>query len=179
MKKFLIFLIILLSLFSIKINAQNDLFCSDDLQTLPTQNFPRFPNIGTIKALVIYGKFTDDDFDSSPYTNNWPSSLNNLPGWTSQTIYPNVMSNYPDPSISGYFKEMSRGQFNLIGKVCSHLFTALSTEYRIANGKNISYLSEDMLNFADQYENFSEYIIMTQMILMEMEIKMNPMELWI
>ncbi|MDP4175889.1 MAG: T9SS type A sorting domain-containing protein [Bacteroidota bacterium] len=117
------------------------------------------PTTGTFKILVVYCKFADDNFDFSPFTDLWPSTLNTLPEWTSKTISKAVMSKYPDPSISGYFSEMSGGKLNMIGDVCPVLYIPKHEEsyYYNSNGKNVSFLAKEVLDGIDPYVNFSDY----------------------
>lgn len=70
-----------------------------------TINYPYYPPNGTLKALVIFVKFTDDNFDLPPHTDLWPHDVAGLPSWAPNIISPTVQPNYSNPSISGYFDE--------------------------------------------------------------------------
>lgn len=124
-----------------------------------TLGFPMLPLQGTVKMLVVYCKFKDDQFDYSPFTDLWPSSLQGLPEWTNKTISPQVLSKYPDPSISGYFHEMSGGKLNIIGDVCPIVYVPQHEEtYYYSNaGKNLSFLSREIIDGIDKYVNFADY----------------------
>ncbi|MGE5681379.1 MAG: T9SS type A sorting domain-containing protein [Bacillota bacterium] len=117
------------------------------------------PHTGTFRMLIVYCKFIDDTFDLAPNTNLWPSSQNTLPSWTSQTISSTVMSNYFNPSISGYFKTMSHNTFDVIGDVCPILYIPQheSSYYSRDSSRNISYLTEEIINGISPYVNFSDY----------------------
>lgn len=74
------------------------------------------PSNGNIKAVLVYFKFKGDVFDLPPYTDTWPSSLGtDLPNWAYNVLSPSVQSSYPNPSLSGFFKNMSFGNFQFIG----------------------------------------------------------------
>jgi M6 family metalloprotease-like protein len=122
-------------------------------------NQPLFPTSGTVKVLVIYCKFTDDYFDYPPYSDLWPGSLNTLPAWTLKTVARSTQEQWTDPSITGYFSDMSRGRLHVIGDVCPVLIIPrlASYYYSKAVGSNISYLVKEVLDKADPYVNFSDY----------------------
>ncbi|MGE5410187.1 MAG: hypothetical protein ACM3MI_04440, partial [Clostridiales bacterium] len=159
--KFLIITLFMLFSFSEAIHAQQKtIICQQESSKLENSSvFPMIPTTGTFKILVVYCKFADDNFDYSPFTDLWPSSLNTLPEWTSKTLSNVVMSKYPDPSISGYFSEMSGGKLNMIGDVCPVLYIPQHEEsyYYNSNGKNVSFLAKEVLDGIDPYVNFSDY----------------------
>lgn len=142
---------------SLKNTGYNDLVDNPDLDLGPGG----LPKEGAAKILIIYAKFCEDDFDSAPETNNWPSTLNSLPSWATNTISPSILSKYSDPSISGYYKEMSMGKVDLIGSVCPVLFIPSHPMdyYYFSNGRGLNYLTEEALNFAANYVNFADYDI--------------------
>jgi len=121
--------------------------------------FPYYPTNTTLKALVIFVKFSDDNYDVSPHTDLWPHTLNTLPSWAPNIISPNVQPNYSNPSISGYFDEMSLNQFQLIGNVYNQLYIPLQVQsyYWKSSGRNISYLTEEILTQLDPYINYAQY----------------------
>ncbi len=155
--RFLLVVIFMFSFFSFL--YAEEVFC-DLGSTSGAPSFSKLPTTGTIKAVIIYIKFLDDTTESTnPVTFNWPASLDSLPSWAPNTIDTTVRSDYDDPSISGYFKEMSRDSLDLIGEVCPVLFVPPnpSSYYKTASGRNISYLSKEAINFADTYIDYSNY----------------------
>lgn len=78
-------------------------------------SYPLFGPTGTLKILVVYCKFSNDNFNQSPDTDLWPSTHNAMPVWGPSMISQTVQSDYDDPSISGYFQEMSSNNFHIIG----------------------------------------------------------------
>jgi len=121
--------------------------------------YPYYPTNATLKALVIFVKFSDDNFDLSPFTDLWPKDLVGLPTWATGIISSTVQSTYSHPSISGYFDEMSLNQFQLIGDVHTQLYTPLHEQsyYSISSGRNISYLTEEILTNLNPDINYAQY----------------------
>jgi M6 family metalloprotease-like protein len=122
-------------------------------------NQPLFPASGTIKILIIYCKFIDDYFNYPPYSDLWPGDLNTLPSWTLKTVARNTQQAWNDPSITGYFEDMSRGKLHVIGDVCPVLIIPRLPSYYYSKvaGSNISYLVKEVLDKADPYVNFADY----------------------
>ncbi len=124
-----------------------------------SSTIPAFGPNGVVRALVVFCKFSDDTFDLSPYTDLWPSSQNTLPSWASSIIAPAVWLNYPHPSISGYFRDMSGGRFDVIGDVYPELYIPEQEQsyYWIDNGRHIGYLVEEILTNIDPWVSFDDY----------------------
>jgi len=120
---------------------------------------PPFGPNGIVRALVVFCKFSDDTFDLSPFTDLWPSSQNTLPSWTSSIIAPALWLNYPHPSISGYFRDMSGGRFDVIGDVYPELYIPEheQSHYWIDNGRHLGYLVEEILTNIDPWVCFDDY----------------------
>ena len=162
---FIIFVLAHWSFSTLSLFAQNrfDQICvppqetNRGLATLAT--YPYYPANATLKSLVIFVKFSDDNFDQSPNTDLWPHTLNMLPSWAPSIISSTVQPNYSNPSISGYFDEMSMNQFQLIGDVYPQLYTPLHEQsyYFRSSGRNISYLTEEILTQLDLYINYAQY----------------------
>jgi hypothetical protein len=118
MKKIYVFSITMLSLWANGISlAQNDSFVVNKTCGDISYSNATIPSTGTLRALVIYVQFFDDDFEAFPYTNDWPANVGNwqLPTWAYEVLSPTVQSQYTNPSLSGYFHNMSLGNFELIG----------------------------------------------------------------
>ena len=84
--------------------------CGTDLDT-PASNDRGLllPASGAIRALWIVCKFSDDNFDSAPFTDRWPSSLNSpqtFPSWTNTMLAGMSSPPFPFESISGWYDEM-------------------------------------------------------------------------
>lgn len=122
-------------------------------------NIPAFGPTGILRILVIFCKFSDDTFDISPYTDLWPSTLNTLPSWANNIVAPMVWENYTHPSISGYFRDMSGGRFDVIGDVYPELYIPEHEQsyYWISNGRHLGYLVEEILTNIDPLVVFDDY----------------------
>lgn len=167
LKKISLFLI--LSLLCINsVNAQDEeVFCgsagvpnvSDDIDLNIEGSIaaPAFGPNGTLKALLILCKFKDDLFDAPLHTDVWPASLNAMPSWGPSFLSPTVQSDYPDPSISGYFHEMSMGNFHLIGDVKFYQPLYNQNYYFTSNQKHVGYLTEEILRGIDPQVNYGDY----------------------
>jgi len=156
MFKKVLFLMMFLSFVETSLSQQTDEFC----QIEQTYVNPTIPHIGSFKTLVVLCKFSDDNFDLSPYTNLWPHTLNSMPDWGSNIISSTVQTSYPNPSISGYYKLMSNGLFNVFGDVVYYQPEHNQDYYSIASGKHIGYLTEEILTAINQAPyniNFADY----------------------
>ena len=122
-------------------------------------NHPRFPTSGTVRVLIIYCKFIDDYFDYPPYSDLWPGNLNSLPGWVYKTVSRSPQEVSHDPSITGYFDDMSMGKLKVVGDICPKLIIPRlpSFYYSREAGSNITYLIKEVLDKADPYVNYSDY----------------------
>jgi len=121
-------------------------------------NYPYYPTDATLKALVVFVKFTDDNYDNPPHTNLWPSTLNTLPTWAPSIISPTVEPKYSDPSISGYFDEMSMDELQITGDVYPQLYIPLNDEnYYYTPTRHIGYLVEEILTQIDVNVNYANY----------------------
>jgi M6 family metalloprotease-like protein len=135
-------------------------------------NSTTIPHTGTLKVLVVLCKFSDDTFDLSPFTDLWPHTLNSMPSWGSNLISSTVQSTYSNPSISGYYKLMSNGLYDVIGDVVFYQPQHNQNYYSIVSGKHLGYLTEEILtaidqapyniNFADYDNNSDGYVDMIQ-----------------
>lgn len=115
------------------------------------------PTSGTFKSLIVLCKFQDDIFDLSPHTDLWPHNLNSMPSWGPDLISTTVQTTYTDPSMSGYFKVMSNGVFDVIGDVVFYQPQYNESYYYISNGKHIGYLVEEILTNIDPFVNYADY----------------------
>lgn len=130
-------------------------FCNLNLQT--NSYIPVIPVTGSFRILVVLSKFQDDNFNKSPQTNLWPSSLNSMPSWAQLLVSQSIQSNYPDPTLSGYFQDMSQNQFNIIGDVVFYQPIHEESYYFISSGKHIGYLTAEILTGINQNVNYANY----------------------
>lgn len=82
-----------------------------------TANNPQ-PTTGTVRALVIFVKFSDDTFENN-CTGGWDHVTYNTtpPPWTNQIIDSSILQNQTPGSLSDYFDLVSYGQFQMIGDI--------------------------------------------------------------
>jgi hypothetical protein len=138
-----IMVMLILTVYSIGFTQEYNQVCgmptSRSQSMTETINSPCYPTNATLKALVIFVRFSDDHYENSPYTDLWPDGLVGLPSWAPAIISPTVQPTYSHPSLSGFFDEMSLNQFQLIGDVYPILYTPKHVQswYWITNGNNI------------------------------------------
>ncbi|HCY75205.1 MAG TPA: hypothetical protein DHV28_04745 [Ignavibacteriales bacterium] len=120
-------------------------------------SYPLFGSTGTLKVLVILCKFTDDNYDDPPRTNLWPSTRNSMPIWGPSLVSTTIQTDYPDPSISGYFQDMSLNQLHIIGDVKFYQPIHEQAYYFISSGRGLGYLTEEILMGLNSQINFAEY----------------------
>ncbi len=118
---------------------------------------PFIQTSGTFKVLFIMCKFKDDNFDISPNTDPWPASHKGMPGFAKTIVSPVVKSEYDDPSLSGYFHDMSLGKYNMIGDVIFYEPDSIQSKYYPSNNSHIGYLSEEILKGIDESVNYADY----------------------
>ena len=141
--------LLILSIFTIPMLAQiSDFSCP--MPELQNENnmswtYPLFGPTGTLKILVVYCKFSDDNFDLSPHTDLWPHTQNSMPTWGPSMLSQTIQSNYYDPSISGYFQDMSVNNFQIIGETKFYQPLHEQSYYWISSGRHIGYLVEEIL----------------------------------
>ncbi len=115
------------------------------------------PTSGTLKVLVIMCKFKDDTFDLSPHTDPWPSSHVGMPSFANSLLSPTVQESYPDPSLSGYFHDMSHGALDIIGDEVFYEPLLNQSDYFPSSGRDIGDLSEEIIRGVDGLVDFSDY----------------------
>ncbi|MGA9364840.1 MAG: LamG-like jellyroll fold domain-containing protein [Bacteroidota bacterium] len=133
----------------------------------------KLPASGTLRALWIVCKFSDDNFDLSPFTDRWPSTLNTpetFPAWTHALLSTTQSQSYPLETISGWYKEMSLGQLHIIGDVYRYVPQHEQSFYYRAPGadglplgddrrRGLGYLNHEVLRAVDSIYNidFTQY----------------------
>ena len=118
---------------------------------------PAFGPTGNLKVLVVLCKFSDDNFDLSPYTDMWPHTINQMPSWGSSIIANSLSTNYNNPSLSGYFNVMSRGDFQVIGDVVFYQPMHEQSYYYLSAGRGLGYLIEEILTNINSLVNYANY----------------------
>lgn len=90
--------------------------CAVPLSSAPVGN-PQ-PTTGTVRALFIFVKFSDDTFEND-CTGEWNHITYNTtrPPWTNQIIDSSIMTNQTPGSLSDYFDRVSYDQFQMIGDI--------------------------------------------------------------
>jgi hypothetical protein len=126
------------------------------------------PSVGTIRAIWIVCKFSSDAFDFSPFTDRWPSAMNtpeSFPSWTSTLLSPSATPPSPLESITRWYREMSRGDLQIIGDVFEYVPAQPESYYfRNAgqsgdNRRGMGFLHKEILTYLDQVMgvDFSRY----------------------
>ncbi|MDY0083553.1 MAG: immune inhibitor A [Ignavibacteriaceae bacterium] len=153
--------LIIFSILSYSVLAQiNDFSCPmPELQNKINMSvsYPLFGPTGTLKILVVYCKFSDDNFDQSPHTDFWPHTLNSMPTWGPLMLSQNIQSDYYDPSISGYFQDMSMNNFHIIGETIFYQPLHEQSYYWTSSGRHIGYLVEEILTGIDNNVDYSQF----------------------
>jgi M6 family metalloprotease-like protein len=83
-----------------------------------------------------------------------------LPTWADQSnefIAISPSSNYPDMTVSDYWKQMSQGNYDFIGDVYSNLVTLPPESQYISQGKNYSHANQDVLAIINTNVNWINY----------------------
>lgn len=151
---FLTFILLSKNLFS----QEAEHFCGMDggsgLQK--TASITSIPTSGTFRILVVLCKFSDDTFNQSPHTDLWPDTLNSMPSWGTDLVSTSSTS-YVNPSMTGYFKTMSNGNYNVIGDVVFYQPQQNQSYYFLSSGRHIGYLTEEILTAIDPAVNYANY----------------------
>lgn len=150
--------LIILAIFSIQSFGQD--FCLSEgvgLYSPQSVSTPAFGPNGTLKTLVIICKFSDDNFDLSPNTDVWPHTQNSMPSWGPSLVSQVVSSDYADPSLSGYYQDMSLKNFNIIGDVVYYQPLHEESYYFVTNGRHLGYLTEEILTELNPTVNYANY----------------------
>ena len=120
------------------------------------------PVSGTIRVLIIFARFSDDNYE--PNNPNWKLSdtLTNFP--EAQNIidpFGTPPSNYKKGTLSHYFHKMSNGQLNFVGDVYPRVAIFPKTRlWYVQNNREFGHANAellDSLNRDDQSLNFAIY----------------------
>jgi len=129
-------------------------------------NGVHLPSFGTLRALMVVCKFSDDNFDYPPLTDRWPSTLDQVeefPAWINSLLSPTVQSSYPVESLSGWYHVMSHGNLQIIGDVYKYVPQHPRSYYHrnsAATGNNrrgMGFLSREVIDYFDPIVNYANY----------------------
>ena len=151
-KYFFLFLYLFFILYSDAHTQTSESFC-----TYIQAGSASIPTSGNFKILIVLCKFIDDNFDQSPHTDLWPHTLNTMPSWGPSLISSTVQSSYSNPSISGYFKTMSSGLFNVYGDIVFYQPNHEQCYYSRASGRHLGYLTEEILTAINPLVDYANY----------------------
>lgn len=107
-----------------------------------------------IRTLVVFVQFSGD----TRTDDDWP--LNSLPTWADQAnkfIATSPSSNYPDMTVSDYWKQMAQGNYDFIGEVYPNLVTLPPESQYQSQGKNYSHANQDVLAIINTNVNWINY----------------------
>ena len=127
----------------------------------PTENYGAYlTSHGAIRALVFVIKFSDDNFNSSPYTDDWHSSLNTpatFPSWVNNIVSSSSSPPFPYYSISGWYHTMSHGNLTIYGDVYKYVPQQVQSYYNRSNGRGMGFLHREILDYFDSTIDYSIY----------------------
>jgi len=110
------------------------------------------PSIGTVRTLIVFAQFPDDNFDI--YNSLWekgqaPANINN---WINETWTSNPIQG----SLTHYFNDMSNDSFKFIGKTVS-VTSPHSRQWYLTNNKNRWHIQKEILDSLDATWDFGEF----------------------
>lgn len=129
------------------------------------------PTTGTVRALFIFVKFSDDTFENG-CTTQWDHNTYNTtrPPWTNQIVDAAIMQNQTAGSLSDYFDLASYGQFQMIGDIYPQnnlvyvpphpeSYYVRNTNYPAGNPlrRGIGYLNSEILKDLNSIINYQQY----------------------
>lgn len=152
---------ILLSFFIFTANIfcqQNIKVCGMPKTSPTTSSYFPVSNTDTLKALVIFVRYQDDNFWCCP---DWPPDLWTVPEWGNKVLTPMGEPITYNPSISGYFDAMSSYNgihgWQLRGDVYPNLYvTQHPTAYYQGRG-GLGAVAEEIFTNLDTKINFADY----------------------
>ena len=103
------------------------------------------------RVLVVFVQFESDNRPNS----SW--NPGQLPTWADDFINSQTLSEYTDMTISDYWDEMARGNYDFIGDVYPQLVILPPESYYYQNNKTYADCNRDVLTQIDPYVNFSLY----------------------
>lgn len=147
---------ILLNLFlSYKLLSQSCGFDEEEQVELTQTGGYRITSEGTVKALLIFIDFSDDDVD--PTNSTWPVGAG--PNYLDQIIDLTEGQNSGIiPNVTTFFRNMSFDRFTMIGKAY-YVQAPQTLSWYIANhpGQEAAYSARDAIQILDQTVDFLDY----------------------
>jgi hypothetical protein len=121
---------------------------------------PQFPvsSTDTIKALVIFVRYLDDNFWCC---DGWPTDVWSVPKWGYQVLSSKDASVLSNPSISGYFDAMSSYNIDhgwqFRGDEYRGLYVTQHPIFYYQNNGGLGAVSEEVFTSLDSKINFADY----------------------
>lgn len=119
--------------------------------------------VDTLRALVIFAKFKDDQFKGDPNLNfrQWPlfSSANQLPAFAPHLLSTSPHPPFADSSLTDYFYQQSLHNLTLYGEVYDSVLVSNHPEARYHRSQGgYGALTKELLDKIDQYGfDFTEF----------------------
>ncbi len=140
-----------------------DFYCGE-LDNSPPPPFPFFQmDNDTLKVLVVFCNFPADsggnfDIPGTIYMQHWPGASSQVkPSWADSIICPTT-TNVWNRSLTGLFRDASRGKFWLIGDVYPDLYIfEHGVNYYRDNGGTLGVAVKELLEHVDESVNFADY----------------------
>jgi len=135
------------------------LFCGSENES--TLSEPFFPHNGdTLKVLVVFCNFPNGNYErpGSSICDYWPAS-NYLqkPSWADSIICPTT-TNVWNRSLTGLYRDASRGSFWLIGDVYPDLYVFENEiNYYSNSSRKIGFAVRELLENIDSDVNYADY----------------------
>ena len=108
------------------------------------------PSEGNLKAIVVFIKFKDDNYESS----GWP--LNSFPVWARDIMDPEPGEPFLRVNLSHYFHEMSNGIFEIYGYVHPEVMVTYEDEGDYGTN-GLKYVNQEILTRLDSFIDYSDF----------------------
>jgi hypothetical protein len=117
------------------------------------------PTSGTLRALFVFVRFPDDNFD--PSNANWPLSATtpNFPAANNSIdAFGTAPANFTPGSLSHYMRDMSNSQFQFVGDIYPQVVVLPhSRDWYVQNNQTFGHANRDALASIDGNVNFALY----------------------
>lgn len=156
-KFFVVLIVLITSVNPVFSNSEESFTCGNDgnlTSTFSGRNGERFTSLGTVRALVVFVQFAEDNI--SPPAPNWP--VNSGPAYLNTVLDASPDQNLQNGGLTHYFREMSFGNFIVYGD--EYWRTTDKTKQQYLNETaTFSIINKDVLNKLNSTEtiNFSDY----------------------
>lgn len=148
MKRTISFLIATLFFFELNIAQLTDIYCPDIATSgrvqLGGQHKPASHAPGEyFRILIVFAEFANDTYNYS----DW--EYGELPDYSNILIADEVSASYQTMSMSEYWKEMSMGNYDVIGDIYPAVIRLNSEDYYRLNGKNYEDVNREVIATLD------------------------------